>query len=97
MDELAPCLTTPDASVSSTTAETALDWSVIRVIFAVESVASVTLPTRLPSASTTGAFSRIPSPVPADTTTSCWYGDGGRPMTRATIESKSVGKSGPVT
>ena len=44
-DVLAPCLTTPEASVSSTTAETELDWSVISVIRAVESVTSVTLPT----------------------------------------------------
>ena len=71
-DALAPCLTTPEASVSDTTAETELDWSVMRVIRAVESVTSVTLPTRLPSSDTTGAFLRMPSPVPAETITSCW-------------------------
>ena len=71
-DVLAPCLTTPEASVSSTTAETELDWSVMSVIRALDSVTSVTLPTRLPSCETTGAFLRMPSSVPAETITSCW-------------------------
>ncbi len=95
-DELAPCLTTPDASVSKTTAETALLWSVISVMRALESVTSVTLPTR-PSGVTTGAFSLMPSPEPAEMVTSCWNGVDGRATMRAATNSKSVGNSGPAT
>ena len=83
-DALAPWRTIPAALLSSTTAETALRWSVMSVTFAPFDVTSVTRPTS-PSAVTTGAFSAMPWSRPAAITISCWYGVGGRPTTLATM------------
>jgi hypothetical protein len=73
---LGPWRTMPAAPLSSTIAETALDWSVSIVTCAPFDVTSVTRPTS-PSSVTTGSFRSMPEPVPAAISISWSYAVGG--------------------